>query len=73
MFRTWGNKEGARDWRPRQKPGMRGRGPQRSPTKERITIRLSPEVVDAFRTSSPNWQGQIDDALKSWLRHHEPA
>lgn len=56
-----------------QKLGMRGRGPQRSPTKERITIRLSPEVVDAFRASGPGWQGRIDDALKSWLKRHEPA
>ncbi|HEY9572348.1 MAG TPA: BrnA antitoxin family protein [Pusillimonas sp.] len=56
-----------------KKLGMRTRGPQRAPTKERITIRLSPEVVESFRTSGPGWQGRIDDALKSWLKHHEPA
>jgi uncharacterized protein (DUF4415 family) len=28
-----------------------GRGPQKSPTKERITIRLSQDVVQRFRTT----------------------
>jgi len=56
-----------------QKLGIRGRGPQKSPTKERITIRLSPEVVESFRASGPGWQSRIDEALKSWLKHHEPA
>ncbi len=29
------------------------RGPQKAPTKERITIRLSPDVVSSFRASGP--------------------
>lgn len=55
------------------KLGIHPRGPQKAPTKERITIRLSPEVVNTFRASGPGWQGRIDDALKNWLKHHEPA
>lgn len=49
------------------------RGPQKTPTKERITIRLSPEVVQPFRATGNGWQTRVDAALKDWLRSHEPA
>ena len=44
------------------------RGPQRNPTKERITIRLSHEVVEQFRATGDGWQTRIDAALQEWLR-----
>jgi uncharacterized protein (DUF4415 family) len=47
------------------------RGPQKTPTKERITIRLSPEVVQRFRDTGDGWQTRVDSALKDWLRSHE--
>lgn len=47
------------------------RGPQKSPTKERITIRLSPEVVQRFRASGDGWQTRVDAALKDWLKSHK--
>jgi len=49
------------------------RGPQKSPLKERITIRLSPEVVQPFRATGEGWQTRLDAALKDWLRFHKPA
>jgi len=49
----------------------RARGPNRAPTKERITIRLSPEVLQSFRASGEGWQSRIDGALKDWLKAHE--
>lgn len=52
------------------KLGIRGRGPQVKPTKERITIRLSPEVVEAFKAKGAGWQSRIDEALKEWLVEH---
>ncbi len=55
----------------RKKLGVRG--PQRTPTKERITIRLSREVVDCFRESGEGWQTRIDAALREWLKNHSPA
>ena len=39
------------------------RGPQKSPTKERITIRLSREVVDYFRASGEGWQTRLNEAM----------
>jgi uncharacterized protein (DUF4415 family) len=47
------------------------RGPQRSPTKERITIRLSPEVVRRFRATGDGWQTRVDAALKDWLKSNK--
>jgi uncharacterized protein (DUF4415 family) len=49
------------------------RGPQKAPTKERITIRLSPEVVQPFRATGEGWQTRVDVALKDWLKSHKPA
>jgi uncharacterized protein (DUF4415 family) len=42
-------------------------------TKERITIGLSPEVVQRFRATGDGWQARVDSALKDWLKSHEPA
>ncbi len=49
------------------------RGPQKTPTKERITIRLSPEVVQHFRDTGDRWQTRVDSALKDWLNAQKPA
>lgn len=48
---------------------LRGR-PKAATTKERITIRLSPEVVGAFRSTGPGWQTRVDAALREWLKTH---
>ena len=49
------------------------RGPQKAPLKERITIRLSPEVVGQFRATGDGWQTRLDAALKDWLKTHTPG
>jgi len=55
------------------KAKMGVRGPQKAPTKERITIRLSHSVVQSFRDTGDGWQTRMDAALKSWLKNHNPA
>ena len=47
------------------------RGKQKASIKERVTIRLSGEVVARFRASGPGWQTRIDAALKEWLETHQ--
>ena len=37
------------------------------------TLRLSPEVVQAFRAAGDGWQIRTDAALKDWLRTHSPV
>jgi uncharacterized protein (DUF4415 family) len=49
------------------------RGLQKSPVKVSTTIRLSPDVVQAFRASGDGWQTRIDAALRDWLRTHSPV
>lgn len=45
------------------------RGPQKSPTKEMISIRLSREVLDYFRSTGEGWQTRMDDTLKKAIRN----
>lgn len=49
------------------------RGPQKTPTKEQINIRLSRTVLEAFKAGGTGWQTRIDEALQDWLRTHRPA
>lgn len=51
---------------------LRGR-PKAAVTKERITIRLSPDVVETFRATGDGWQTRVDIALRDWLQTHSPA
>lgn len=48
---------------------LRGR-PKAAITKERITIRLSPDVLGAFRATGQGWQTRVDTALRDWLKTH---
>jgi uncharacterized protein (DUF4415 family) len=54
----------------RRKIGVRG--PQKGPTKIPLSLRLSPEVVEAFRASGDGWQKRIDAVLADWLKTHSP-
>jgi uncharacterized protein (DUF4415 family) len=47
----------------------RGR-PKEAVTKERITIRLSQDVVGMFRATGNGWQARVDAALRDWLKNH---
>jgi uncharacterized protein (DUF4415 family) len=39
------------------------RGPQKAPTKKLVSLRLSPEVIEHFKSTGPGWQTRIDGAL----------
>ena len=52
---------------------LKTRGPQKAPLKERITIRLSREVVEQFRATGSGWQTRMDEALKEWIKAHPPT
>ena len=54
----------------KRKPGQRG--PGKRPPKEVINIRLSPEVISAFRATGAGWQTRVDGALQDWLKQHKP-
>lgn len=46
----------------------RTRGPQKEPTKEAVSLRLSPEVLAHFRATGKGWQTRIDETLVSVVR-----
>ncbi|WP_228706228.1 BrnA antitoxin family protein [Marinobacter sp. LV10R520-4] len=47
--------------------------PKAAVTKERITIRLSPEVVEQFRATGSGWQGRMNRALEDYLKTHSQS
>ena len=51
--------------------GMRPRGPQKSPKKVPTTIRLSPEVMEYFRSMGDGWQSRMDSVLRDYVAQHQ--
>jgi len=47
----------------------RGR-PVKEDKKRQLTLRLSPEVVDYFKSTGPGWQTRVDEALKEYVETH---
>jgi uncharacterized protein (DUF4415 family) len=52
----------------------RGRpvGSVKDDAKQAVTVRYSPDVLQAFRASGAGWQARMNDALKEWLQTHSP-
>jgi uncharacterized protein (DUF4415 family) len=46
---------------------LRRRGPQKSPRKIPVSIRLSPDVAQGLRATGAGWQKRADEALRLWL------
>ncbi len=46
-----------------RKPG-RPAGQTRPDVKRQVTLRLDPDVVDAFKAKGPGWQSRINAALR---------
>jgi uncharacterized protein (DUF4415 family) len=42
----------------------KGRGPNRAPTKKLVSLRLSRDVIDHFRSQGRGWQSRIDETLR---------
>ncbi len=46
----------------------RVRGPQKAPKKVPVSIRLSAEVVDFFKSKGKGWQDKIDTILHEYVK-----
>jgi uncharacterized protein (DUF4415 family) len=44
------------------------RGAQKAPVKQRVTLRLSHNVVQFFKATGKGWQTRLDGALQDWLK-----
>ena len=40
------------------------RGPQKTPTKQQVTLRLDRDVIEKFRATGTGWQSRVNDALR---------
>jgi uncharacterized protein (DUF4415 family) len=49
----------------KRKPGQRG--PQQSPTKQLVSVRYSPEVLEYFKATGTGWQTRMNEALLQWV------
>jgi uncharacterized protein (DUF4415 family) len=47
---------------PKRRPGQRG--PQKTPTKQQVTLRLDYDVLRHFRAKGPGWQSRINKSLR---------
>ncbi len=41
-----------------------GRGKQKAPTKEKVTVRLDSDIVAHFRSTGRGWQTRLNEALR---------
>ena len=46
------------------------RGPQVAPTKQLVSVRYSPEVLQYFKASGAGWQTRMNEALLEWVHKH---
>ena len=46
----------------------KGRGPNKSPTKKLVSLRLSQEVITHFKSTGPGWQSRIDQTLRKAVK-----
>jgi len=54
----------------RRKRGQRG--PQHSPTKQLVSVRYSPEVLQYFKATGAGWQTRMNEALLEWVHKRSP-
>ena len=52
---------------------QQGRGPQKEPTKTPVSIRLTPEVLDYFKSEGKGWQTRINEVLEEYVVSQESS
>jgi uncharacterized protein (DUF4415 family) len=52
---------------------IKKRGPQKAPKKISISIRLSPDVIESYKSTGRGWQTRIDEVLRKSLKRHRAA
>jgi len=57
----------------RVRPALRRGRPLAENPKVFTGIRLDPDILAAFKNSGRGWQTRMNDALRDWLRTHQPG
>ncbi len=45
-------------------PRPASRGPQKTPTKRPVSLRVDADVLERYRATGPGWQGRMNEALR---------
>jgi uncharacterized protein (DUF4415 family) len=51
----------------------KARGPNKSPTKKLVSLRLSPDVIEHFKSTGAGWQSRIDETLRKAVKRKASA
>ncbi len=46
------------------------RGPQKTPLKVPVSIRLSPDIVECFKIQGKGWQTKVNNILREYVNSH---
>ncbi|MCF6297767.1 MAG: BrnA antitoxin family protein [Flavobacteriaceae bacterium] len=46
------------------------RGPQKEPLKIPVSIRLSPDIIEFFKTEGKGWQTKANNILREYVNSH---
>ncbi len=49
---------------------QRVRGPQKEPLKVPVSIRLSPDIAEYFKSQGKGWQTKINNILHDYMKTH---
>ncbi|VWD15209.1 BrnA antitoxin family protein [Burkholderia contaminans] len=60
------------DFKKMKRLGARGR-PRAANPKVLLSVRYDADIVEAFKSSGDGWQTRMNDALRDWLKDHQPA
>ena len=56
-----------------QKRRQGERGPQVALTKQLVSVRYSPEVLQYFKATGDGWQTRMNEALLEWVNNHSSS
>ena len=51
------------------RPVGRPAGSRKANPKKSITLRIDPDVLEAWRATGPGWQGRMNEALRQTMPH----
>lgn len=58
---------GLQAWQAAERRRRGQRGPQKTPTKVQLTLRVDRGVLEAYRATGPGWQRRMNDALRNGI------
>ncbi|MFL9872336.1 BrnA antitoxin family protein [Paraburkholderia megapolitana] len=62
----------AEDFKKMKPLGIRGR-PRLETPKVLLSVRYDADIVETFKATGDGWQTKMNDALREWLKDHQPA